>query len=155
MHNRQAIGLKKMMLSGVRPKVYFLAFEPFEIKKSELKELSKGKLIELGASLPNLYIYKNNIVIGQVKLGLDKSRESIIVLAKERIANFGKSKSRNSILDARISIFRKSDFVVGKLIRLPEGSFDNIILFVKNKPIWLAKLVYKEGNYYLLCDEIL
>ena len=155
MHNLQSISLREAVLSTKRAKIYTVAIEPFEIKKSEVKKMQVGDLVELGTQRPQIYIYRNGIVVGQAKLGLDENQEAVMINAKERIVNQGKPKAKYMILEGRIAILKKGDFVVGKITKLPSGSVENIMLFANDKLLALAKILRDKNGYYYRIEEML
>ncbi len=155
MRNLQSIALREVVLSTKRAKIYIIAIEPYEIKKSEIKKLQIGDLIDLGSKKPQIYIYRNGIVVGQAKFGLDENKEVVMVLAKERISNQGKPRPKSVVLDGRVATLKKSDFIVGKITKLPDGSVKNIMLFANDKLFALASLVQDATGYYYRIEEIL
>ena len=149
MLNLQANGLNEALLRSANPKLYLIAFEPLMLKKTEIKQLEEGDLIQLGKRLPELYIYRKGSVVGQVALGEADGREAVIVSAKERITNLGKPEPKYTVLESRIAILPKEKFIVGKLAYLPSHATEKILLFVKEKVIATARLL-EDGEQYFL-----
>ncbi len=149
MVNMQANRLQQTLLRSQNPKLYFIAFEPMMLKKSEAKSLKAGKLIALGKTLPQLYIYRKGSVVGQVQLGAVDGQASVIVSAKERMDNLGKPESKYLVLECRIALLPKQEFVVGKLVKLPKDALSHIVLFVKQEIIATASLLQNKEGYFL------
>ena len=149
MSNMQANGLQQTLLRSQNPKLYYLSFEPLMLKKSELKSLKEGTVLALGKKLPQLYVYRKGVVVGQVDIGQIDGEEVVIISAKERIPNLGKPESKHVVLECRIAVLPKSSFVVGKLVRLLGSSLDHILLFVKQELVATATLVQNKEGYFL------
>ncbi len=153
MSNTQANGLRKTLLRSQNPKLHFISFEPLMLKKNEAKNLKAGTLLSLGKKLPQLYVYRKDAVIGQVDIGQIDDHEAVIVSAKERISNLGKPEPKYLTLECRIAILPKAEFVVGKLVTLPRGVLDHLLLFVKQELIATASLVQNTEGYFLQIEE--
>jgi len=123
------------------------------LKKSELKSLKTGESIALGKKLPQLYVYRKERVIGQLSLGQTENGAVVIVSAKERIVNLGKPESKYQMLECRIALLDKEDFVVGRLVQLPTGSLEDILLVTKAEVLASAKLLQNSEGYYLQITE--
>ena len=149
MSNMQANGLQQTLLRSQNPKLYYLSFEPLMFKKSELKSLKEGMVLALGKKLPQLYVCRKGVVVGQVDIGQVNGEEVVIISAKERIPNLGKPEPKHVVLECRIAVLPKSSFVVGKLVRLSGSSLDHILLFVKQELVATAALVQNEEGYFL------
>lgn len=149
MTNTQANGLLHALLRTQNPKLYYLSFEPLMLKKSEIKSLEEGRLLALGKKLPQLYVYRKGVVVGQVDIGQINGEEVVIISAKERIPNLGKPEPKHVVLECRIAILPKSSFVVGKLVRLSGNLLDHILLFVKQELVATAALVQNKEGYFL------
>ena len=154
MYNLQADGLSRAILRSKNPKLNLIAFEPLMLKKSELKALQPHMLIALGKKLPQVYIYRKGGVVGQAKLGQVKDREVLIISAKERVSNLGKPESKYSVLECRIAILPKREFVVGKLVLLPKNVAKNIQIFMKQTLIASAALLQNDEEYFLQINEV-
>jgi len=153
MRNTQANGLQRTLLRSQNPKLYFVSFEPFMLKKSELKSLKAGTLLHLGKKLPQLYVYRKGVVVGQVDIGQINGKEVVIVSAKERISNLGKPEPKYATVECRIAILPKKAFVVGKLVTPSGVSLDHILLFVKQELVAVAALLQNEEGYFLQIQE--
>lgn len=149
MYNSQSNSLHKALLKSKNPKLYFVSFEPMMLKKSEVKNLKKGELLFLGKELPQLYVYRKGSIVGQVDLGSTEACEAVIVSAKERISNLGKTEPKYLPLECRIALLPKQEFVVGRLVRLPKGSLDHLLLFAKQEMVAVARLMQNSEGYFL------
>jgi len=149
MYNTQSNSLHKALLKSKNPKLYFVSFEPMILKKGELKNLKEGELLFLGKRLPQLYVYRKGSVVGQVELGRSEACEAVIISAKERISNLGKTEPKYVPLECRIALLPKQEFVVGKLVRLPKGSLDHLLLFAKQEMVATARLMQNSEGYFL------
>jgi len=149
MVNLQADGLAQAILRSQNPKLHLLAFEPLVIKKSELKRLEEGGLIALGKKLPQLYIYRKGAVVGQAELGEVDGREAVVISAKERISNLGKTESKSVMLECRLAVLPKNSFVVGRLVMLPRATRERIEIFAKGRLLATASLVEDSEGYFL------
>ena len=154
MYNLQANGLTQALLRSNNPKLYHLCLEPFQVKKSEIKSLAVGHLLALGKELPLLYIYRKGAIVGQAELGRIDDAQVVIISAKERIANVGKPDAKYIKVESRIAILPKGRFVVGKLVALPAGSLEHVLLFVKGKIVATAKLVENTEGIFLQITEV-
>ncbi len=149
MYNTQSNSLQMTLLKSQNPKLYFISFEPMMLKKSEAKNLKEGDLFFLGKKLPQLYVYRKGSVVGQVDLGRSEACEAVIISAKERISNLGKTEPKYFPLECRIALLPKREFVVGKLVRLPKGSLDHLLLFTKQELVAVARLMQNSEGYFL------
>ena len=153
MINTQANGLQQALLRSPNPKLYYLSFEPLMLKKSEFKNLKAGMLLELGKKLPQLYVCRKGVVVGQVDIGQIDGKEVVVVSAKERISNLGKPEPKHLALECRIAILPKRSFVVGKLVTLSGSPLEHILLFAKEELVATAALVQNEEGYFLQIQE--
>jgi len=153
MGDLQANGLHQALLRSNNSKLNRLVLEPLMMKKSEFKLLSVGDLILLGKTLPPLYIYRKNGIVGQATVGVDEGREVILITAKERMDNLGKPDPKYFLLTSRIAVIPKEQFIVGKLVRLPEEAFSHILLYAKEELIATAKIVKCKKAYCLQISE--
>jgi len=142
------------MLRSKNPKLNLIAFEPLMLKKSELKSLQPNSIIALGGKLPQIYIYRKGAVIGQASLGQIEGREVVIISAKERMTNLGKPESKYAVLECRIAILPKQEFVVGKLVPLPKSVVEHIQIFMKQTLIASAALLQNDEGYVLQINEV-
>jgi len=154
MVNMQANRLQQTLLRSENPKLYFISFEPLMLKKSDIKSLKAGELISLGKTLPQLYIYRKGGVVGQAQLGEVNGEASVIVSAKERMTNLGKPESKYLVLECRIALLPKQEFVVGKLVKLPKGSLNRIVLFAKQEVVATASLLQNQEGYFLQIETV-
>jgi len=154
MVNQQANSLIHAVLKRGNAKLHLLCFEPLIIRKGALKKLAKNDTIALGKKLPDLYIYRKGMVVGQAELGQIDGRETIIVSAAERIANLGKADTKHAVLECRIAIVPKEAFVVGKLFPIPKDSLASMLLFVKGKQIASVALKHSDEGYFLQVNEV-
>lgn len=153
MHNTQLYGLNRTLLRSQHSKLYFVSFEPLMLRKSDAKDLKPGRKIFLGKRLPQLYVYRKGSVVGQVNLGQIGGEEALIISAKERISNLGKAEPKYLTLECRIALLPKQEFVVGKLVHLPQGSLRCLLLFVKQEPVASASLTQNSEGYFLQIEE--
>lgn len=154
MHNLQADGLHLALLRSKSAKLHFVAFEPLMLKKSEFKSLKSKSLIFLGKKLPQTYIYRKGGIVGQATLGTVSGSEAVIVSAKERISHLGKPEPKYVSLESRMAVLPKRDFVVGKLVTLPRGTIEHILLFHKKELLATATLRENKEGYYLKIQEM-
>ena len=153
MYNCQADGLSHALLSNYNSKLYSVAFVPMSFKKSELSSLGVSDIIEIGAKLPKLFIYKKSTVVGQARLGQVDGQNAVIISAKERIVDTGKPEPKSVVLECRFAIIPKDKFIVSRLVRIPAQSTEHILLFVKKKLIATARLVETNGVFALQIKE--
>jgi len=149
MHNTQLHGLHRTLLRSQHPKLYFVSFEPLMLRKSDAENLQPGQKIFLGKRLPQLYVYRKGGVVGQVDLGQVEGREALIVSAKERISNLGKEEPKYLALECRMALLPKQEFVVGKLVHLPQDSLQHLLLFIKQEQVASASLMQNSEGYFL------
>lgn len=154
MYNLQADGISLALLRNYSPNLYYLSFEPISVKKSEISDIKIGDIMDIGSKLPQLYIYRKGIVVGQARLGMTEGKEAIVISAKECIIDTGKPNAKSVAMECRLAIIPKTDFVVSTLVHIPTHSIGNILLVVNKKPIAMARLVDYDSRFALQVKEI-
>jgi len=108
----------------------------------------------MGSKLPNLYIYRKGIVVGQAKIGRVDNGEAVIISAKERITDIDKAEEKYTPIECRFATIPKEKFVVGKLVELASLATDNILILSKKKLLASARLVKGNKEYLLEIKEV-
>ena len=154
MYNAQANSLNRLIMSSDSQTHNFLTLEPISIKKSQLRDIRVGSLIDIGSDMPKLYIYKSDIIVGQARLGESNGIKSIIISAKERMVSIKKAEPKHTILYCRMAIIQESDFIVSRLVAIGEDTLEDIVVLQNGKSIAIAKLVRYKKRYALEIMEL-
>jgi len=154
MFNTQVNDLNHIILTSNSKKHNFLTFEPIIMKKNDLASIEIGSIIDIGNNIPKLYIYQDDVIVGQARLGQIDENESIIISAKERMVSTKKAGSKSTILHCRIAIIHEDVFIVSTLIPIVKGSLNNIKIINENRHIATARLVEYNNHYALEIMEI-
>ena len=154
MYNAQANRLNRLIMSSDSQVHNFLTIEPISIKKSQLRDMRVGGIIDIGDKMPKLYIYQSDIIVGQARLGESNGLKSIIISAKERMVSIKKAEPKYAILYCRMAIIQESDFTVSRLVTIAQDALENIVVLHNEKSIATAKLVRYGKRYALEIMEL-
>ncbi len=154
MYNAQANRLNRLIMSSDSQVHNFLTIEPISIRKSQLRDMRVGDIIDIGDTMPKLYIYQSNIIVGQARLGESNGLKSIIISAKEIMVSVKKAEPKYVILYCRMAIIQESDFTVSRLVTIAQDALENIVVLQNGKSIATAKLVRYGKRYALEIMEL-
>ncbi len=154
MYNSQLKRLNQSILSQGKPKRPYAVFEPMVLGPKKRKKMKKGVWIELGSSLPNLYIVKNHAEIYAAELGIDDGLEAIWVQEMENVSfDETEIKKGAGLLEIRLAVFPEDDLETGSIVRFGWSLTNNLVLTLSGVYAGSGSLLSYEKGYVVDVTE--
>ncbi|ADV46595.1 hypothetical protein [Nitratifractor salsuginis] len=122
-----------------------LALEPLSLKEKHLAKLRAGDWIDLGEHLPRLQIRRAGRRVAEVRCEGSECFVSRLCDGEAEIPE-----RKRVLVESRIAVVPESEVREGGRLELPDPVLEQILLFVGEEPLAIARLVRGGNGHYAL-----
>jgi len=156
MFSSQADNLSVLALEKSGSDLLHISFEPFWMKKKNLKSLAIGDTFLIQDNMPMVYVLDGTDIVGQARLGQhDNCGEMIVVEATEHMMKKSSQSDKLMKLWPKFAVIPKDKFVVGNMVELSNGGHTSVVLYGTDGRVGIASIHASSKGYILQIDEVL